>query len=177
MKKKNIIIFMSTFILLVLISIFFISYGFVMNKVNGNETAKTLTFKRSSIKIEFSNGNEELITNQDGYFVAGSTIRKSFNIKNTGSETVSYSIKLIDIVNPFTRVEDLTYELYLGNELISTNQFPTNKTEYIAYNQTLNVKEEKTYELVVKYKTSSENQIVDSGKSISATLDFEETID
>lgn len=148
-----------------------------MNKVAGNESSKTLTFKRSSIKIEFSNGNEDLVTEQDGYFIAGSTIRKSFNIKNTGSEVVSYSIKLIDIVNPFTRKEDLTYELYLNDELISSNIFPSNEVEYIALNQILEVNEEKKYELVIKYATSSENQIVDSGKSIYATLDFEETIE
>ena len=148
-----------------------------MNKVAGNESSKTLTFKRSSIKIEFSNGNEDLVTEQDGYFIAGSTIRKSFNIKNTGSEVVSYSIKLIDIVNPFTRKEDLTYELYLNDELISSNIFPSNEVEYIALNQILEVNEEKKYELVIKYATSSENQIVDSGKSIYATLAFEETIE
>ena len=177
MKKRNIIIFISSFILLVLVSVFFVSYGFIMNEVTGNETYKILKFKRSSIKIEYSSGNEELVTGQDGYFIAGSTIRKSFNIKNTGSEAVSYSIKLIDVDNPFTRKEDLVYELYLGNELISTNIFPSEEINYIAYNQTLEVNEEKSYEIVIKYKTSAENQIVDSGKSISASLDFEETID
>lgn len=177
MKKKNIIIFVSSFIVLILVSVFFVSYGFIMNEVAGNETSKTLTFKRSSIKIEFNSGNEELVTEQDGYFIAGSTIKKAFTIKNTGSETVSYSIKLIDIVNPFTRKEDLTYELYLGNELISSNIFPSEEISYIANNQVLEVNQEKKYELIIKYATSTENQIVDSGKSIHATLDFEETID
>ena len=177
MKKKNIIIFIGSFIILILASVFFVSYGFIMNEITGNETSKTLKFKRSSIKIEYSSGNEELVSEQDGYFVAGSTIRKSFYIKNTGDEAVSYSIKLINVDNPFTRKEDLVYELYLGNELIANNIFPSEAINYIAYNQTLDVNEEKNYEIVIKYKTSSENQIVDSGKTIRATLDFEETIE
>lgn len=177
MKKKNIIIFISTFIILILISVFFVSYGYIMNEVTGNETSKILKFKRSSIKIEYSSGNEELVTEQDGYFVAGSTIRKSFNIKNTGDEAVSYSIRLINVENPFERKDDLVYELYLGNALIANNIFPSEEINYIAYDQTLDINEEKNYEIVIKYKTSSENQIVDSGKAIRATLDFEETVE
>lgn len=177
MKKKNIIIFITTFILLVLVSVFFVSYGYIMNVVTGNEGSKTLTFKRSSIKIEFSNGNEELVSEQDEYFIAGSTIRKKFTIKNTGSEDVSYSIKLIDVINPFTRKEDLVYELYLEDDLIANNIFPSEEINYIAYNQILKIGELKNYEIVIKYKTSLENQIVDSGKTIHASLDFEETIE
>ena len=112
MKKKNIIIFISTFIILILISVFFVSYGYIMNEVTGTETSKILKFRRSSIKIEYSSGNEELVTGQDGYFVAGSTIRKSFNIKNTGDEAVSYSIRLINVENPFERKEDLVYYIH-----------------------------------------------------------------
>ena len=148
-----------------------------MNEVTGNETSKILKFRRSSIKIEYSSGNEELFTGQDGYFVAGSTIRKSFNIKNTGDESVSYSIRLINVENPFERKDDLAYELYLGNALIANNIFPSEEINYIAYDQTLDINEEKKYEIVIKYKTSSENQIVDSGETIHATLDFEETVE
>lgn len=176
MKKKNIIIFITTFILLILVSVFFVSYGYIMNVVTGNESSKTLTFKRSSIRIEFISGNEELVNEQDGYFIAGSTIRKKFTIKNTGSESVSYSIKLIDVENPFERKEDLVYELYSNDKLIANNIFPSEEINYIAYNQELEINEEKNYEIVIKYKTSIENQIIDSGKTIHASLDFEETI-
>lgn len=178
MKKKNTIILISIFLILLgVLGVVFVSYGFITNRVAGNEESKKATFKRNSVSIEFSDGTEKLVSNQDGYFIAGSTISKSFNIKNTGSESVAFDIMLDKIVNPFTRIQDLTYELYSDDELISSGIFPTEETYMIANNQKLTAGTSKNFKLLVKYATSDENQIADSGKTIEATLAFQETTD
>ena len=107
-------------------------------------------------------------------FIAGTTISKTFKLKNTGNESISYNIKLIDVENTFNRKQDLIYELYLNNELIATNEFPFNDNTYIAKDQTINTNEEKDYELKIKYLKSYENQIEDSGKVLKAKINFEE---
>lgn len=177
MKKKNTVMLVSfLLILLVILGVVFVSYGFITNKITGNEGSKKITFKRSSVSIEFSDGTEELMSSQEGYFVAGSIITKSFNVKNTGSEDVAFDIKLDKVVNPFKRTQDLTYELYEKDELLSSGVFPTEETYTIAYNQQLVKNETKEYVLKIRYATSNENQIEDSGKNIEATLAFEETV-
>ncbi len=172
MKKKNIIILVSIGVLLIVVSTFFISYGFLSSEIIGKDS-KSKTFISQILKIEYSDGTEKLVTKENNNFIPGSSIEKTFNIKNIGNKDIFYSIKLDNVENTFERLNDITYELYLNDTLINTNIFPTS-TSTIAYNLFLKQNDTNNFKLIVKYNNSTENQIVDSGKIISAVLAFDE---
>ena len=68
MKKKNLIILISTAVFLLLISVFFVSYGYITNGIIGNETSKGYLFKRNLLKIEYSGGNETIDSEQNDFY-------------------------------------------------------------------------------------------------------------
>lgn len=174
MKRKNIIILVITLLLLVGVSVLFVSFAYVSNVAVGNETSSKTVFKRSTMKVEYSGGNES-ITSNSGNFNPGTVLTKTFSLKNIGDKDVTYNIKLSDVKNDFNRKNDISYELYMDNQLISSNVFPSSDI-VIKNNESIKINEKRDYKLVIKYSQSDENQIVDSGKIISAKIDFEENI-
>ena len=171
MNKKSKIIILSIIILLIVSSLLYVSYGYVMTKVEGNTTVKKFASLSQVLKIEYSDGTETL--NSGDYFIPGSVLTKTFTIKNTGNVNLIFSVNLNNVSNNFTRFEDLVYELYLGDELLVKNTFPE-KDDVIAYSQNINVNETLNYTLKIIYNKSEENQIVDQGKIIRAEIDFEQ---
>lgn len=174
MKRKNIIILVATLLLLVVVSILFVSFAYVSNVAVGNETSSKTVFKRSTMKVEFSGGSES-ITNNSNNFNPGAVLTKTFSLKNIGDKDVTYDIKLSDVKNDFNRKNDISYELYINDQLISSNVFPSVDTT-IKSNENIKTNEKRDYTLIIKYNQSDENQIVDSGKIISAKIDFNESI-
>lgn len=175
-KKKTLIVVSIAF--LIVMATLFVSYGFITSIISGNETSKKAMFNGQMIKVEYSDGTETLSSNQ-GVFTPGSTITKTFTIKNTGNISVKYSINLDNITNTFTRKSDITYELSNNDTILkngmyeATGIFPENKLT-ILNKDILRIGESKTYTLKITYLNSNENQIIDSGSSISAKIVIEE---
>lgn len=172
MKNKRLIIFLSTMIILIFSSLLFITYGYVTSEVSGNENSKQFASLSKYMKVEYSDGTNKLGGKSNDYFIPGSVLTKQFKITNTGNMDAKYSISLTNITNEFERREDLIYELYLNDNLIVSDILP-NTNSVIAYNQECAIDEILNYTLKIIYKESDENQIVDQGKTISASLDFE----
>lgn len=173
MSKKSKITILSFAILFIFSSMLYITYGYVTAEISGNETSKKITSLSQVLKVEYSGGTNELLSSQDNYFVPGSTLTKTFSIKNVGNQDLNFSINLNNITNDFTRPKDLVYELYLGEQLLITDKFPE-EDRAIAYNQSLNIGNTSTYTLKIIYKKSEENQIEDQGKIINASIDFDQ---
>ena len=168
-KNRNIII--GIIIVLILVSLaLVVSFAFEETTTVGNETVTNTIFKNKKISIEYNNGTNELITST-GLFNPGSTLIKAFSIKNTGNKEAKYSISLKDVINTFERKDDITYELKIDNNIISSGIFPSNDTILIE-NEVVLENETKYYSLTIKYNESEENQIIDSGKTISAKVDL-----
>lgn len=170
--RKSIIIILASIIVFIISSMLYITYGYVTAEISGNEASKKITNLSQVLKVEYSGGTNELITEQDNYFVPGSTLTKTFSIKNVGNVDLDFSINLNNVTNEFTRPNDLIYELYLGDDLLISDIFPTEDAT-IAYNQSLNIGDTSTYTLKIMYLKSEENQIEDQGKIINASIDFE----
>ena len=181
MKKKSIVIILSLIIITVLSSILYVSYGYITSKIEGNSSSKNFANLSQILEFEFSGGTEKLSSIQDGYFVPGSVLTKTFSVKNTGNVPVYFSINLSDIKitklvkengvskevdTIFERPEDLEYEIYLNDNLIIRDVLPTEDSA-IVYNQYINIDE------TLNYKKSLENQIADQNKQISMNITFE----
>ena len=100
-----------------------------------------------------------------------SIIIKSFTIKNTGNKEATYSVALKDVVNNFERKNDITYEFKSGENIISSGIFPDTNIVLIE-NDTILKDSTKYYTLIIRYNESSENQIIDNGKTINANIDL-----
>lgn len=120
MKKNKLFIFCIIMIVVIVSGLLYVSYGYVVSKVSGNETAQSYEAISQVLKIEFDGGDEELVSNQEGYFIPGSTLTKTFSIKNVGTKDVNFRIEIDDFINKFVRTDDLEYKLYRDtNTLIS----------------------------------------------------------
>ncbi len=171
--KKNIIIISLIATLLIVISVGFVTYGFVMTNTVGNESGKKETFLSRVVSVKYSDGTDTLSTLNQGAFNPGSSIVKSFTVENTGDKEAMYSIYLTNVINTFSRTNDITFELYRNGTLLNKGTFPTEEV-VIKENEVVNVNEKLSYTLKIDYLNSSENQIEDSGKNISASIKLSE---
>lgn len=185
MNRKKIIILISV-VFIMLIATLFVSYAFFSTQTYGNETSKKAVFNSQKIQVEFSDGTEKLISNQDMYFIPGATITKTFTIKNTGDVPVKFFINLSDVLvtkksngiveeSYFERPQDITYEIKSESNSLVEGTLPLYDT-YLLADQTLAKGESKTYTLTINYLTSEENQIVDSGKIINARISISQNV-
>lgn len=184
MKNKRVIIICITAIILIIIGLLGVTYGYMQSIIEGNETAKKTTAKAQILKMEFSDGSESLTSNIEGYFLPGTTLTKTFSLTNQSTKALTYNILIEDLKNTFTR-NDITYEFYMddvlikcpGNnydELTDACSLPKSEPAYIATGLNIALEEEKTFTLKIIYNQSSENQIVDSGKTIEGNISVEE---
>ncbi len=170
MKNKKRLISLIIIIFVVLATTIFVSYGYMLTIISGNETSKKLTAKGKIFKIQFSDGSETLTSNNTT-FLPGATLEKKFTITNTGDD-LYYNIVLTDVTNTFTRTNDIVYEIYKDDKLILNSTFPTTDNSLIT-NLFIEKQEVQNYVLKVKYLNSTENQIADSGKTISGNISFD----
>ena len=171
--KNKLIIFYSTAIILISFGLLYITYGYMATKITGNSNTSVSITSRY-LAIEYSDGTENLSDESSEYFIPGSTITKTFSIKNTGNVDLDYNILIENLSNPFIRTQDITYDLYLNEELIISDIFPTNDSPYLYRNAKILKNETQNYKLVITYLKSRENQIEDQGKIISGKIGFEE---
>ena len=172
MKNKKLIISLIIVVFVILSSILLMTYGYMTGIISGNETSKKYALRSKILKVEYSDGTEVLSSNNDK-FIPGSIIEKTFTVKNVGDEDLYFDIILDEVSNTFSRTNDITYELYNNDNIISQDIFPTTETETISSNLYIKKDEIKKYKIKIKYLNSTENQIEDSGKNISAKIIFE----
>ena len=173
MKNKRMIVVCLTAIILIITGLLYFSYGYYMTNITGTDNSKKLTSLTKIFKFEFSDGTEKLVSNNTN-FIPGSTLEKTFTIVNKSTEGVYFNIDLDGVTNTFSRFNDIIYEVYYNDKIISTNIFPTMNVS-IATNLYIEKNGTRTYMLKVKYLNSEENQINDMGKSISADIVFSRT--
>lgn len=176
MKNKKIIIIYITAIVLIIIGMLGLTYGFIHTKIVGNESSKKFTAISQVLRMEFSDGSESLTSNLDGYFLPGSTLTKTFTLKNNSTINLKYSIIIDDFINEFQR-NDITYEIYQDTEssenLVSKGYLPKTKIAELTQVLNINKNESVTYILKIIYNQSEENQIIDSGAKIEGKINVQ----
>ena len=130
MNKKKIIITAVTLLILAVIGVIYVSYGYVTSDII-NENSKGKYYVVENLRIEYSDGTEMLNSKQDDIFIPGSVITKTFTIKNTGNKVLNYNILFTDIINTFNRKNDIIYEIYVGDVLLSSAVFPSTYINYV----------------------------------------------
>ncbi|MBQ3021182.1 MAG: hypothetical protein IJD92_03055 [Bacilli bacterium] len=169
--KKMLIVSIVVIVLVTCISL--VSYGYVYTKSFGNSEVKNTTFISQTLKVLYSDGSESITSDYGNNFVPGSIINKTFTLTNIGNNDVSYSINISEVINSFTRKDDIVYEVSESGTVIGSGTFPSSD-ETLVLGDSLNQGQSKTYTLIISYLNTEDNQIVDSGATIGGKITFGE---
>ena len=168
---KNNKVHIAVIVVLLLIIMGTVSYAYFNAEVdkNGNTTASVVS---KSLKIEFTDGPQINF----GEMVPGQTIIKTFTVENVGNQTVNYNINLIDVINELSRTTDLVYTLTSTNSgaaTVSETEFPSLDTTAFK-NVSIAAGVTQSYTLTIVYKNLAEDQSVDMGSHINATIQIDD---
>ena len=169
MKKKHIII-SGIALFLITILLLGLTYAYYKTKVIGNTNEKTISSVGKKLEVTYTDGNG--VIKPTGKIEPGYTVTKTFSVKNTGDDTATYSIKLDNITNTFSRAEDWTYVLKEGNTELSTGIIPTYETTLL---DSIEIESgaTKSYSLVVTYANLSDvDQSIDMGATLSIRVNI-----
>lgn len=157
----------SSFIL-VLISFFILigaSYAFF--DISKDYGSSPVEVESKTLSIEYSDDN---IINLDGA-LPGAIILKQFRVTNNGSVSLTYDVILDQVINQFSRNEDLVYVISRvnGNTNNVENIFPqTNQS--VADDVVIGPGVTHEYLLTVFYKNLDLDQSIDMNKLVSAVV-------
>lgn len=184
--KKRIITSMVA-ILLLIITIFGITYAYFISSVRGNIDEQSISVNAGKLQLEYGDGNGYI----EALKIFPNTIvdSKTFTVKNTGGRTIeSYEVVVQNVVNELTNYEDLTYTLtcksYLtkdyeekGNNAPETGTCNGNtdifpKTEEYLIRNSIPVETTHAYVITLTYNESNKDQSEDMKKTISAKINI-----
>lgn len=188
MNKKTTLILSIIGIITVIIALIGFTYAYYATRVNGNTTEKSVDIVTVNKSIEYIDLSE---TETSEIIGPGYENIKIFTVHNTGTGKAMFHIYLSEVVNEYTRIDDIKYILYkkAGNntitdtdnftdcEKISEGVFPKNNT-YIKTDETIEIPNEYyTYALKTIYTNSMYNQDIDQGKSFSSKVQIHSEIE
>ena len=110
MKRKKRIVTSVIGIVLVLVIIIGISYGYYLTQISGNTSSKSITVRSGESSILFTDLANANYTSD--YITPGYSYTKTYTVENTGNIRGEYSLKFTDVSNNFTRTSDIVYTLY-----------------------------------------------------------------
>lgn len=110
MDRKKLLIFSATGIVIVLLALIGVTYGYYTTKISGNTNKNTIYVTSATLALEYSEDEDSSIDLSN--IQPGVTSSKNFTITNVGNATVdSYGIYLEEVINTFSRTEDLQITL------------------------------------------------------------------
>ena len=173
MKKNKVIFVLLVLLIIGLLYVAYISYGFFNTRIFGNDNSKVSKYVNSPISITYSDNTSLVSLEEVESFTPGDSFSKTITVTNSSNKSFNFKMSLEDVINTFTRKQDITYTLSIGNNIIKTNMFPS-EDEVIIFSQAIQANESITYTLTIDYlNCPEENQIVDSGAEIGGNISFD----
>ncbi len=123
-KKENRILILSILGTLLLLSIAVAgSYAYFVANVSGNKDTNNVVVTNGVMSLEYKDGDEVSLTNA----VPGSSVSKTFTVKNTGNVSTNYTIYFSELSNKFVDKTDLVYTLTSsdGGKNVAQTQVPS----------------------------------------------------
>lgn len=173
--KRKIITSMVAIILLIL-TIFGITYAYFVSKVKGNTNDKSIDVSTGKLELTYADGNGTVNAEkiEPGVVVKG----KIFTVKNTGvSKVNSYEVVLERLQNDLKYYDDLTYELTCVSDKGTCNgnsdTFPIYESEIVR--NEIDVDETQTYTLTLTYHETYVDQSKDMAKEVFAKVNIRDS--
>ena len=181
MNRNQKIIVSIVGITIVLLALLGITYAYYLTRIEGNTNSNSISVTTANLKLVYGDGNGLVTANN---IMPGTTIEKTFTIKNEGNNKVdNYAVYLEEVINTLTRTEDLTYVLdceSTGSDCEGKEgEFP--RLAGIITTNSIDVGVTHTYTLTVTYKDEENiDQSIDMGSKISAFVqiyDMKDVVD
>lgn len=162
MKKRYVISLIAIFLLLLVVS--GVSYAYFSATVNNNGTTSTVT--TGTMSIEYIDGSSVCLENA----VPGSSVTKTFKVKNTGNLPATYNISLTDLENTFSDYWNLVYTLTSATGTSTAETQMPSASDYMVTNQEIGPGITQDYTLVITFKGTNSNQDRNQNKSFHAAV-------
>ena len=195
MKRKTIVTISISGIIIVTLALLSLTYGYYLTRIQGNTNAKSVEVTSGSSKALYTDLTEEDLTQ---IITPGNSVRMKFSVKNIGDSAATYSIYLEDVVNEFSRKQDIQYTLYRKKgtsfnvselssctstgtgtcDIVTTGEYPSVKS-LIKANETITTPNDTyTYFFVINYIYSeTESQDEDQGHKFAGKIQIYGSID
>ncbi len=170
MKKTYIVVASAIMILFCLM--YSVSYAYfsvkVTNDFNGSNKGSTVIGSDTVKDIIISDGTK--VTSQN--MLPGDTVTSNFTVQNQKDESTCLDLVWTDVLNEFTRKQDLVFTLKEenGKTLLENIEFPSTNNQTIIEGLSIPAKTTKKYILTVTYKNVNEDQTTDMTKKFHATI-------
>ena len=172
MKDKKILILSIVGVLMVVSILVATSYAYFTANVTGNKDTNNVVVTNGVMSLEYKDGDEINLANA----VPGSSVSKTFTVKNTGNVTTNYTIYFSELSNKFVDKTDLVYTLTSsdGGKSVAQTQVPSSNAAMVS-NYAIEAGKTHTYTLTVTFLDKDENQDDNQNVSFSTKVTINET--
>ncbi|HCY43887.1 MAG TPA: hypothetical protein DHU33_00440, partial [Firmicutes bacterium] len=174
MKDKKILILSIIGVLLLASIGIAVSYAYFNASVSGNPTTNNVVINNGVMALEYKDGDEVSLTNA----VPGSSVSKTFTVKNTGNVATNYTIYFSELSNKFVDKTDLVYTLTSsdGGKNVAQTQVPS-KNEAMVSNYAIEAGKTHTYTLTITFLNKDENQNDNMNVSFTTKIGINESVE
>ena len=172
MKDKKIIILSIVGVLMLVSIVVATSYAYFVANVSGNKDTNNVVVTNGVMALEYKDGDEITLANA----VPGSSVSKTFTVKNTGNVSTNYTIYFSELSNKFVDKTDLVYTLTSsdGGKSVAQTQVP-DSNEAMVSNYAIEAGKTHTYTLTITFLDKDENQDDNQCVSFSTKVSINET--
>ena len=172
MKDKKIIVLSIVGVLLLVSIVVATSYAYFVANVAGNKDTNNVVITNGVMSLEYKDGDEINLGNA----IPGSSVSKTFTVKNTGNVSTNYTIYFSELSNKFVDKTDLVYTLTSsdGGKNVAQTQVPSTN-EAMVSNYAIDAGKTHTYTLTVTFLDKDEKQDDNQNVSFKTKVTINET--
>ena len=174
MKDKKIIILSIVGVLLLVSIAIASSYAYFVANVSGNKDTNNVVVTNGVMALEYKDGDEITLANA----VPGSSVSKTFTVKNTGNVSTNYTIYFSELSNKFVDKTDLVYTLTSsdGGKNVAQTQVPDSNDAMVS-NYAIEAGKTHTYTLTITFLNKDENQNDNMNVSFTTKIGINESVE
>ncbi len=174
MKNKKLLI-LSIIGSLLLVSIAIASsYAYFVANVSGNKDTNNVVVTNGVMALEYKDGDAINLGNA----IPGSSVSKTFTVKNTGNVATNYTIYFSELSNKFVDKTDLVYTLTSsdGGKNVAQTQVPSTNDAMVS-NYAIEAGKTHSYILTITFLNKDENQNDNMGVEFSTKIGINESVE
>ena len=174
MKDKKIIILSIVGVLLLVSIVVATSYAYFVANVSGNKDTNNVVVTNGVMSLEYKDGDAINLGNA----IPGSSVSKTFTVKNTGNVSTNYTIYFSELSNKFVDKTDLVYTLTSsdGGKNVAQTQVPSTNDAMVS-NYAIEAGKTHTYTLTITFLNKDENQDDNQGVSFTTKIGINESVE
>ena len=172
MNNKNKVIMITSSIIMLIITVFGLSYAFFSAIVNGGDTGSSIIIKTGSLRLLYEDTEYINVSN----VLPGTTFTKTIKVTNEGNVPVNYDLLWLELNNAFKNRSDLVMSITCSSSTDTCNDYHETIVAYRGTNIpimdhiSINGLEEHTYVVTITFKETGSNQDENQGRSLSGKI-------